>query len=1108
MTTTISPPTSGGDPSRIRTGSTSRAAASAPAAPPNGAGITRRQGFIASAFLGGSALLASCSERVRDLASRAESGGLSAAEQYELAQAQNILYTVCLQCNTGCGIKAKILDGVVAKIDGNPLTPWTMTPHLPYTTKIQDVAAIDGAICPKGQAGIQSTYDPYRLVKVLKRAGPRGSNQWQTISFEAALTEIVEGGTLFKNVPGEENRRVTGLKELYVVKDAATMKALADDAAAVASKKMTLEEFKTKQAAHLDKLIDPNHPDMGPKNNQFVVNWGRLKAGRSDFINRFTRDSFGSTNTHGHTTVCQGSLYFTGKAMSEQYTDGKWTGGKKFYWQADTGNSEFILFVGASPLEGNYGPPVRAPKIMDGISSGKMKIAVVDPRLSKTAAKAWKWLPNKPGTEGALALGLIRWVIDNQRYDARYLANANKAAATADKEPTWNNGTWLVKLGNDGTPGAFLRASDIGLPVETRRDSAGKDYTFDPFIVARGDELIPLDPNDTRTPVEGDLFVERTVDGATGPIGVKSGLQLLADESRKNSIDKWADISGVKAQDVVDLAREFTSHGKKAVADIHRGVSQHTNGFYNVFAWYSLNLLIGNYDWKGGLSQPSTWDQAGSRAGKPFDTTKWHSSRLSPFGISIIRHDTPYENTTIFNGYPAKRPWYTLASDVYQEILPSIGDQYPYPVKTLLLYMGSPVYSLPSGDQNIPILADVNKLPLFIASDIVVGETSMYADYIFPDLTYLERWEFQGTHPNIPHKVQPVRQPVIAPMTETVKVFGVDQPISLESLLLGLAEKLGLPGFGKDGLGPGRDLVRAEDLYLPMVANIAFGDAANGSETVPAADDAETKLFLDSRRHLPKTVFDAAYWEKLVGPDWWRKVVYVLNRGGRFANYEDGYDGALLKNKYGVQINLYMEKTAKTINAMTGKPLPGIATYIPPSLDALGRPVADDASYDLNLITHREIYHTKSRTSGNYWLQALWPENFIMLSNRDAQRLGFRDGETARVVSASNPTGVWDLKNGIKVPMAGKIKVIEGIRPGVISFSLGHGHWAYGAMDTKVDGKTVKGEARRRTGFHGNAAMRVDPHLKNTTLADLVGGSAVFYDTRVKLVRESQAGKV
>jgi hypothetical protein len=103
------------------------------------------------------------------------------------------------------------------------------------------------------------------------------------------------------------------------------------------------------------------------------------------------------------------------------------------------------------------------------------------------------------------------------------------------------------------------------------------------------------------------------------------------------------------------------------------------------------------------------------------------------------------------------------------------------------------------------------------------------------------------------------------------------------------------------------------------------------------------------------------------------------------------------------------------------------------------------------------------------------------------------------VTSKSNPDGVWDLGDGATVPMDGAVKVIEGLRPGVVGFNLGYGHWAYGANDIVIDGETVKGDSRRRTGLHANAAMRTDTHNPNTTLRDVVGGSAVFYDTRVKL---------
>jgi tetrathionate reductase subunit A len=118
---------------------------------------------------------------------------------------------------------------------------------------------------------------------------------------------------------------------------------------------------------------------------------------------------------------------------------------------------------------------------------------------------------------------------------------------------------------------------------------------------------------------------------------------------------------------------------------------------------------------------------------------------------------------------------------------------------------------------------------------------------------------------------------------------------------------------------------------------------------------------------------------------------------------------------------------------------------------------------------------TKSRTQGNYWLKALLPENFLLMNSGDAAERGLKDGDTVRVSSASNPNGEWDFGNGHKRAIAGKLKVVEGMRPGVVSFPLGFGHWAYGSQDISIDGTTIAGDERRYEGFHANAAMRTDP---------------------------------
>ena len=76
-------------------------------------------------------------------------------------------------------------------------------------------------------------------------------------------------------------------------------------------------------------------------------------------------------------------------------------------------------------------------------------------------------------------------------------------------------------------------------------------------------------------------------------------------------------------------------------------------------------------------------------------------------------------------------------------------------------------------------------------------------------------------------------------------------------MVLGIAEKMKLPGFGENAFGPGLHFKRDEDLYLRMVANIAFGDKPDGSEKVPAASAEEIKIFEKARRHLPPTIYDA-----------------------------------------------------------------------------------------------------------------------------------------------------------------------------------------------------------------------------------------------------------
>ena len=1026
---------------------------------------------------------------------------------YFQASPESIIYGECLQCNTQCTVKGKIQDGVLVKVDGNPYSPNNMMTPLAYDTPLKESALVDGKLCPKGQAMVQTQYDPYRIVKVLKRTGKRGENKWQVIPFDQAISEIVNGGKLFADAG--EDRVVPGFKDVLATKDAKVISGLSADAAAVTGGKMKLDEFKTKHAAELDLLIDPEHPDLGVRNNQFVFQAGRIEPGRNNFAQRFTLNSFGSKNWYDHTTICEQSHHIGYTYATAQYSGGKWATGPN-HMKPDTINSEFVIFWGTSPFEANFGPTIMSEAVTKAVVEHGLKYAVVDPRMSKTAAKGW-WVPVQQGGDLPLALALIRWIFENQRYDTKFLSSANKAAALAAGEKSWTNATWLVKLDDKGHAGTFLHGSDLKLVEKKDETSAdGKTVTttwvtpdgvvfkIDPFVALTAGSPVLVDPADDKNSVTGDLLVKTAVQG----INVESSLQLLLDEASAQSMEDWAKLAGVDLSTITRLADEYTSHGKKAGVEFYRGAVQHTNGYYTAQALVALNILIGNIDWKGGLSKGGGGWNAIGNADKPFDLGADHPGKLGAFGIKVTREGDTYQKTTLFTDYPAKRPFYPYTSNVYQEIIPAAYAQYPYPVKILWLHMGTPGLAAPAGTEQIKMLQDTDKFPLFIADDIVIAETSMYADYLFPDLTFVERWAFTSAPPPEPIKNIRVRQPMTAPVPEIVKVDGEEMPISMEAIMIAIGKALNLPGIGKGGFDKHGDLNRPEDYYLRGVANIAFGDKKDAADAVKDADDAEMEIFRKARAHLPKAVFDEQKWVAIVGESLWRKVVYVLNRGGRFDSPANSYSGAFQAHPFASLMNIFVEPIGSGINSITGKPFSGVPHY-EPAQNSTGVPV-NNKDYPFSVVTYKEVVGCQTRTISNYWTQGgtgIVPTNHVLINPVDAKPLGLKDGDVVKLTSSTNPNGTFDLGNGHVETVKGQVKMTQTARPGSVMVSFHFGHWAYGARDVVINGQTVKGDPRRNVGVCSNPVLLLDEGTKTTCLTDPIGGSASFYDSKVKLVK-------
>lgn len=971
----------------------------------------------------------------RAIKSSALTTGENSPDKPETESQVKIIFTVCQNCHSRCGLMCKVVDGVLVKIDGNPYHPNNMEEdeRLPYSTPPEEAAKVRGRLCPKGQAGIQVLYDPYRIKHPLKRVGPRGSGKWEVITWEQAFKEIAQK-----------------INELIPT-----------------SIRMTTP-------------IDPDIPSLGPIANGLMFSPGRSTDG--EIIERIFKNTYGTTNYRlDHTSICEQSHHVANEAITED--KGIWGGNKsgKNHFKPDIMNSEFLLLFGQNPLEANFPMVALGRKIVEFKKKGG-KLAVVDPRFNTTAAKADWWVPIKPGTDAALALGIARWIIENKKYDEIYLRNANSAAANADKEKTWTDATYLVMLRSDDTaktdyskrPGIFLQARYVNGMTATSNKVVWNgsnpvevvDSSPVEGVLETGEIL--LDPVST-PPAELNEYI-----WTDGKLHCKSVFQIFKERVMEKSISEYAGICGVEPSLIVTLADEFTRHGKKAVANTYRGVVQHTNGFHSHLAVMALNHLIGNYSWAGGNSSGGGgWSNNNviTDGSVPKDVKKdGIPNPVSPAGPRIDRSKgADYENFKSYSKlrknssseYPAKRPWFKFGTHGnYQEVIPSIAEAYPYPCKVLITYWNAWPYSTPAlKDVFEATVRDESKVPLFIAISKDMGEVAAFADYILPDTSYLEKWSFPGGTPTIQTKFTSFRQPVVGtfddkPWNAPFDIHAVNNykpylpdTMLFEDILINLMKAL--------GLDPG--VKNAWEFTKWMLYHLA--------------QDYKTKT--SSTKSLDEIVNE------------------IIAKGGIFEDpapnneYVDP-DGRLIYGYSGI-VHFYIEPLVNFIDSITGKiehdPLPVYS----PIKDVSGN-IIEEPSYPFTLITYKRVLHAQARTHQLPWLMGIEPENFIEINSIDAKVLGIETGDLIRVSSASNPSGI-----------IGRAKVVEGLRPGVIAISHHYGHWQNGATQWYENGKPMSYDPSRGAGVQPNLIMRVDPYLGNVSLQDKIGASCSFYDTKVKV---------
>lgn len=999
--------------------------------------------------------------------------------------AEDVIYSMCMNCNTFCSIKVRLAPpgdsqatALVRKIAGNPYSALTTQPigPIPYDTSPQDAVSgigdmahtarsrSGGIACLKGQAGPQVAHDKLRLTTPLRRVGDRGSDQWESITWEEALADILDGSSKLGT---------PGIRQWWRF---APKKKVMADVDAVAAGTMTQADFEKTWG---EVLIDAKRPELGPKSNLMAV----IGGDRMNLIGgRFTNQSFGSINQFNHGGTC-GMSGVVANARSHPTT-----GFQRMY--ADIDYCRYLIVWGAEPVTANKGPTWMAPRIGRARELG-MKMVVIDPRMSKTAEKADVWVPVKPGNDADLAWGMIRWIIENQRYDDAYLRATGAAAAKALGEPNWSDASHLVKV-EDPKRGK-LTMVDLGLAEQQIDPETGKPMDAESVARVAG-QLVGADANATPG---AELDWAGTVTTPAGEVPVATVFHLLKQRAMERTLEDYAEAAGTESSVIASIARDFTSHGKRAAVTSYRGAAMHHNGFDAIRAIGYLNFLIGNHDWKGGI--------IGAQKGFSPVKGRYDINEVpepnKAWGVPVTREKSTYEESSFFkeDGYPAKRRWFKFPGNLCHEVIPSAAAGYPYSLNALFLHRHSPLNSSPNGHRIAEQMHDTDAIKLIVSFDITVGDTSAHADYVLPDPSYLERFTQESVYPSQQYAVTQLGQP-------TTVAFEGPRPV--EWFYLQLAKAMELPGVGADGFGPGTAFDTVEDYWLKMAANVAFA----GKQPVADASAEEQALFTATRTKALGKHFDESVWKAAVTAEEWPKVVTVLNRGGRFEghgeDHANGYEGDWLKYRYEGLCQFYDPKVAASKDPITGEPFDGLAR-IREALRTDGTPFKRD---DLPL----KFTNWKSRSQGTHrtvsapWLREVRTQNFLSINPTDADPRGIRNGDRIRIRSAAGQ-------------VEGVAQLTQAIRPGVVGADAAMGHTHYGARSITIDGKPTPvapaygNKADRRSmspgheelGIAGDRGLgiAVNDLLDDDTLAggggysDPIGGGAVQLDTWVQVER-------
>jgi anaerobic selenocysteine-containing dehydrogenase len=400
------------------------------------------------------------------------------------------------------------------------------------------------------------------------------------------------------------------------------------------------------------------------------------------FVRRLM-NAFGTPNAVTGTEICG-----WGRAFATRFTYGVGSVGTSGGGaMPDIANSGVLILWGYNP---SFTRLTHATAIVEALKRG-MRLIVIDPRHVGLASKADLWLRVRPGTDGALALGIANVMIERGWYDQGFIRD-------------WSNGPHLVRADT----GRLLTEADLAPGGD-----AGRYLAWD--NAAAG--LVPYDTETGR--YDGDsasLALEGEYRIATphGEVICHPAFELYARLCRNYPPEAVEATCWIPRAQVEETAR-LIWHARPVSYYAWSGHEQHANTTQTARAMSLLYALTGSFDAPGGNvlfpappAAPITGDELPS------------AKRMAPaLGLA----ERPLG--------PARG-----GSVTTRELYAAILEGKPYPARGLIGFGSNMLLAHADGGHGRKALAE---LEFFAHADLFMTPTAELADIVLPVASSFER---------------------------------------------------------------------------------------------------------------------------------------------------------------------------------------------------------------------------------------------------------------------------------------------------------------------------------------------------------------------------------